>query len=161
MKPVDNINNRGQLLINEEENHEDSDDSSSFHSVASSLQSSILTAEEGVDWVYLRGNFPTQTDRQVYDVIRFLDHLVMDQQQYPSLNSWKILMETFGDEERRQWPSYEKQIKSLTSDLLVQTMQQQCSSSSVNAKSKLFSEYDSEVDTSACRSNTAEIVSIM
>ena len=90
-----------------------------------------MTAEEGSDWVYLCGKFPTQTDRQVYDAIQHIN--VSD---YPSLHSWKILMEISSEEERRQWPTYKKQIKNLNSDLLLPH-----SVTSVgDAKSKLFFE---------------------
>ena len=91
----------------------DSEDNS-FHSVASSIESSILTAEEGSNWVYLLGKVPTEIDRQVYDIIKEIN---VDQ--YPSINAWKILIETYSTEEREQWKSYEKQIKNLTSELLV------------------------------------------
>ena len=105
---------------------------SSFHSVASSLQSSILTAEEGSNWVYLLGNIPTETDRQVYEIIKHLNV-----KQYPSINAWKILIETFSEQEREQWQPYEKQIKNVNSDLLISK------SNIVNeVKSKLLFEDD-------------------
>ena len=91
-------------------------DSSSYHSVASSIETSVLTAEEGGNWVYLLGNRPTQTDRQVYDIIKDVN---VQQYQYPSINNWKILIETSSEEERKHWSSYENRIRNLTSDLLI------------------------------------------
>merc|ERR1711894_489977 len=101
---------------------------SSFHSVASSLQSSILTAEEGSNWVYLLGNIPTEVDRQVYELIK-----TINVDAYPSIKTWKILMETYTEEKREQWTSYEKQIKNITSDLIISH-----SNSSNNVRSKLL-----------------------
>ena len=112
--------------------YESDSESSSFHSVASSLQSSVLTAEEGTNWVYLLGNLPTDTDRQVYEAIKDIDV-----SQYPSINNWKILVETFTVKQRQQWSSHENQIKTLGSDLLINN------SNLVNdVKSKLLFEDD-------------------
>ena len=112
--------------------YESDSESSSFHSVASSLQSSVLTAEEGTNWVYLLGNLPTDTDRQVYEAIKDIDV-----SQYPSINTWKILVETFTVKQRQQWSSHEHQIKTLGSDLLINN------SNLVNdVKSKLLFEDD-------------------
>ena len=101
---------------------------SSFHSVASSIQSSILTAEEGSNWIYLLGNIPTDVDRQVYELIK-----TINVDAYPSIKTWKILMETYTEEKREQWTSYEKQIKNITSDLIISH-----SNSSNNVRSKLL-----------------------
>ena len=98
-----------------EEYMSDSEDNS-FHSVASSLKSSVLTAEEGSNWIYLLGSTPTDTDRQVYDVIKDIN---VDQ--FPSIKTWKILMETYTVEQREQWVSYEKLIKNVESDTLSQS----------------------------------------
>ena len=114
-------------------NEQSSDsEASSFHSVASSHESSILTAEEGTNWIYLLGKSPTDTDRQVYEIIKDIN---VDQ--YPSINGWKILLETYSIEEREEWQSYERQIKNVTSDLLISQ------SNIVNdVKSKLLFEDD-------------------
>ena len=115
------------------DNEESSDSEvSSFHSVASSHESSVLTAEEGTNWIYLLGNSPTETDRQVYEIIKEINV-----EQYPSIKAWKILLETYSIEEREEWQSYERQIKNLTSDLLISQ------SNIVNdVKSKLLFEDD-------------------
>lgn len=115
------------------DNEESSDSEvSSFHSVASSHESSVLTAEEGTNWIYLLGNSPTETDRQVYEIIKGINV-----EQYPSIKAWKILLETYSIEEREEWQSYERQIKTVTSDLLISQ------SNIVNdVKSKLLFEDD-------------------
>ena len=112
--------------------YESDSESSSFHSVASSLQSSVLTAEEGTNWVYLLGNLPTDTDRQVYEAIKDIDV-----SQYPSINTWKILVETFTVKQRQQWSSHEHKIKTIGSDILINN-----SSLENDAKSKLIFEDD-------------------
>ena len=79
------------------------------------------------------GNLPTQTDHHVYDVIRDVNV-----EQYPSVKEWKTLMETYSEEDREQWQTYSKQVKNLTSDLLISQ------SSIINGvKSKLSFEDDS------------------
>lgn len=91
----------------------DSEDSS-FHSGVSSLKSSIFTAEEGSNWIYLLGRTPTDIDRQVYELIKDIN---VDQ--YPSVKAWKILMETYTVEQRERWVSYEKEIKNISSELIM------------------------------------------
>jgi hypothetical protein len=81
---------------------------------------------------YLVGKTPTETDRQVYELIKDLNV-----EQFPSIKGWKILLETYTMEEREEWQSYEKQMKTITSDLLISQ------SSIVNdVKSKLSFEDD-------------------
>ena len=105
---------------------------SSFHSVASSLKSSILTAEEGSNWIYLLGRTPTDIDRQVYELIKDIN---VDQ--YPSVKAWKILMETYTVEQRERWVSYEKEIKNISSELMLSQ-----STIIYDAKSKLLFDED-------------------
>ena len=114
---LDNMNSPMNVLTTRknEEYMSDSEDNS-FHSVASSLRSSILTAEEGSNWIYLMGSTPTDTDRQVYDIIKNIN---VDQ--YPSIKTWKILMETYTVDQREQWASYEKLIKNVEYDMLSQS----------------------------------------
>ena len=114
---LDNTNSPMNVLAARkiEEYMSDSEDNS-FHSVASSLKSSVLTAEEGSNWIYLMGSTPTDTDRQVYDIIKNIN---VDQ--FPSIKTWKILMETYTVEQREQWVSYEKHIKKVESDMLSQS----------------------------------------
>ena len=114
-------------------NEQSSDsEASSFHSVASSHESSVLTAEEGTNWIYLLGKTPTETDRQVYELIKDINV-----EQYPSIKGWKILLETYSIEAREEWQSYERQIKNVTSDLLVSQ-----SNIANDVKSKLLFEDD-------------------
>ena len=75
----------------------------SFHTVASSFTSdddSILTAEEG-QWIYLMGNEPCETDRDVYRIIKDVN---FDGSCYPYLSVWKDLMSTVTHEEQALWP---------------------------------------------------------
>merc|ERR1712218_159943 len=108
----DPVLGRSTFRIGRKDSSESGD--SRFHSAASSPQSSVLTAEVGTNWVYLLGKTPTEIDREVYEVIKDIN---VDQ--YPSINAWKILLETYSNEQREEWPSYEKRVKNLTSDLLI------------------------------------------
>lgn len=80
-------------LINEDDD-EDGASSCSFHTVASSLPDSLMTAEEG-EWVYIQGIAPTRVDHQVYQIIRDVD---VPKHVYPYLAIWKDLMSTLPDD---------------------------------------------------------------
>ena len=72
----------------------------SFLSAVSDLsEQSVWSAEEG-RWVYLEGDQPCQTDHQVYQV---LQDCQIDPMKYPSLYTWKCLVESYLPNERKAW----------------------------------------------------------
>jgi len=76
-----------------------SEKSSSFHTVCSSLES-CLTAEEG-QWIFMQGTVPTETDFQVYQIIR---DAPVEKSTFPYLAIWKDVMSTYTDAEQCAWP---------------------------------------------------------
>ena len=72
----------------------------SFLSAVSDLsEQSVWSAQEG-QWVYLEGTQPSKTDHQVYQIIQDCH---IDPTKYPSVHTWKCLVESYLPSERKAW----------------------------------------------------------
>ena len=99
---LDNSVINGNLLRSDSFSSEASENS--FVSAASSLNESVFSAEEGI-WTYINGDKPSKADLQVYHA---LSQLQVDPMKFPSVHTWKCLVDSTDATERLKWTRLEK-----------------------------------------------------